>query len=89
MVSQAIAAMQMEADIHSPSKKTKNLVGIPMGEGVVIGFDTVMKTASKDVAAAISYPFDRVTKMIYTMPLRLRSTAWPQRDLRRLQCRRL
>ena len=62
VVSQAIAAMQMEADIHSPSKKTKNLVGIPMGEGVVIGFDTVMKTASKDVAAAISYPFDRVTK---------------------------
>ena len=43
-------------------EKTKNLVGIPMGEGVVIGFDTVMKTASKDVAAAISYPFDRVTK---------------------------
>ncbi len=62
VVSQAIAAMRMEADIHSPSKKTKNLVGIPMGEGVVIGFDTVMKTASKDVAAAISYPFDRVTK---------------------------
>ena len=62
VVSQAIAAMQMEADIHSPSKKTKNLVGIPMGEGVVVGFDTVMKTASKDVAAAISYPFDRVTK---------------------------
>lgn len=62
VVSQAIAAMQMEADIHSPSKKTKNLVGIPMGEGVVIGFDTAMKTASKDVAAAISYPFDRVTK---------------------------
>lgn len=62
VVSQAIAAMRMEADIHSPSKKTKNLVGIPMGEGVVVGFDTVMKTASKDVAAAISYPFDRVTK---------------------------
>lgn len=62
VVAQAISAMRMEADIHSPSKKTKNLVGIPMGEGVVIGFDTVMKTASKDVAAAISYPFDRVTK---------------------------
>ena len=62
VVAQAISAMRMEADIHSPSKKTKNLVGIPMGEGVVVGFDTVMKTASKDVAAAISYPFDRVTK---------------------------
>lgn len=39
IVSQAIAAMRMAADIHSPSKKTAELVGAPLAQGVGVGFE--------------------------------------------------
>ena len=32
-------AMRSEADIHSPSRKTANLVGAPLAQGVGVGFD--------------------------------------------------
>lgn len=39
IVSQAIAAMRMAADIHSPSKKAAELVGKPLAQGVGVGFE--------------------------------------------------
>lgn len=39
IVSQAISAMRAAADIHSPSKKTAELVGKPLAQGVGVGFE--------------------------------------------------
>lgn len=39
IVSQAIAAMRRAADIHSPSRKTAELVGVPFVQGVGVGFE--------------------------------------------------
>ena len=39
IVSQAISAMRMAADIHSPSKKAAELVGVPLAQGVGVGFE--------------------------------------------------
>lgn len=39
IVSQAIAAMRRAADIHSPSRKTAELVGVPFAQGVGVGFE--------------------------------------------------
>src|SRR5699024_8754329 len=39
IVSQAISAMRMAADINSPSKKTAELVGAPLAQGVGVGFE--------------------------------------------------
>lgn len=39
IVSQAIAAMRAAADIHSPSKKSAELVGAPLAQGVGVGFE--------------------------------------------------
>ena len=39
IVSQAISAMRMAADINSPSKKAAELVGEPLAQGVGVGFE--------------------------------------------------
>lgn len=39
IISGSMDAMRSEADIHSPSRKTANLVGAPLAQGVGVGFD--------------------------------------------------
>lgn len=60
IVSQAIAAMRMEADIHSPSRKVAKMVGVPMGEGVAVGLMQGIKESRRAIDAAIMQPISQV-----------------------------
>lgn len=62
IVSSAIAAMQMAADIHSPSKKTRDLIGKPLAQGVAVGFLSTMARVSRDMAAVMLDPIPRLTR---------------------------
>lgn len=62
VVANAIAAMRMEADIHSPSKKTENLIGVPMAEGVEVGFWDYMDNLKRTMANAVMAPVKTITR---------------------------
>lgn len=52
-VDRAIAAMRAEADSHSPSRKTKDLVGKPLAQGVTVGWDEEMENTLRTVKSGI------------------------------------
>lgn len=62
VVNNAISAMQSAADIHSPSKKTENLIGKPMAQGVEVGFLVQMREAQRVMAAAIMAPVNTISR---------------------------
>lgn len=62
IVSQAIAAMQAAAEIHSPSKKTRDLVGKPMGEGVAVGMLEALSASRSVIDNAIMQPLNRISR---------------------------
>ena len=61
VISDALSAMRSEADIHSPSKKTENLIGKPLAQGVEVGFLDQLANIKNSMASAIMAPFNRVT----------------------------
>ena len=62
IVSQAIAAMQAAAEIHSPSRKTRDLVGKPMGEGVAVGMLEALSASRSVIDNAIMQPLNRISR---------------------------
>ena len=61
VISDALSAMRSEADIHSPSKKTENLIGKPLAQGVEVGFLDQLASIKNSMSSAIMAPFNRVT----------------------------
>ena len=61
VISDALSAMRSEADIHSPSKKTENLIGKPLAQGIEVGFFDQLASIKNSMASAIMAPFNRVT----------------------------
>lgn len=61
VISDALSAMRSEADIHSPSKKTENLIGKPLAQGIEVGFLDQLASVKNTMASAIMAPFNRVT----------------------------
>lgn len=61
VISDALSAMRSEADIHSPSKKTENLIGKPLAQGIEVGFLDQLASIKNTMASAIMAPFSRVT----------------------------
>ena len=61
VISDALSAMRSEADIHSPSKKTENLIGKPLAQGIEVGFLEQLAGIKNTMASAIMAPFNRVT----------------------------
>lgn len=53
IVKQAISAMRMAADIHSPSRKTRELVGKPLAEGIAVGFDKQMSDVYRQISQTL------------------------------------
>lgn len=53
IVSQAISAMRRAADVNSPSKKTRDLVGRPLAEGVAVGFDKQMGDVYRQISRTL------------------------------------
>lgn len=62
IISQAISAMRLEADIHSPSKKTGNLVGKPMAQGIANKFIETMQKSRGTIASAMMSPITTVNR---------------------------
>lgn len=61
VISDALSAMRSEADIHSPSKKTENLIGKPLAQGIEVGFLDQLASIKNTMVSAIMAPFSRVT----------------------------
>ncbi len=59
-VNAALAAARKAADIHSPSKKSSELVGMPMGEGVGVGFEKGAAKAAWKAAAATNAMIEKM-----------------------------
>ena len=59
-VNVALAAARKAADIHSPSKKSSELVGMPMGEGVGVGFEKGAAKAAWKAAAATNAMIEKM-----------------------------
>ena len=49
-----IAEMQRAMDIHSPSRKMRDLVGVPTAQGFIVGFEDEMDGWGKRMQAAVS-----------------------------------
>lgn len=49
-----IAEMQRAMDIHSPSRKMRDLVGVPTAQGFIIGFEDEMDGWGKRMQAAVN-----------------------------------
>lgn len=62
IVSQAIAAMRAAADINSPSRVTKDMVGKPLAQGIETGFLATMARVNRRMAGTILAPFQAVTR---------------------------
>lgn len=62
IVSQAIAAMRAAADINSPSRVTKDMVGKPLAQGIETGFLATMERVNRRMAGTILAPFQSVTR---------------------------
>lgn len=62
IVSRAIAAMRLAADIHSPSKKTRNLVGKPLAQGIGAGFMAEMERINRQIAETVLSPFETLSR---------------------------
>lgn len=54
IVRQAINAMRDEADIHSPSGKTRDLVGEPLAQGVGVGFGRALPDVLAQMRGAVT-----------------------------------
>ena len=49
-----IAEMQRAMDIHSPSRKMRDLVGVPTAQGFIVGFEDAMDGWGKRMQAAVN-----------------------------------
>lgn len=63
-VRQAIAAAKAEADIHSPSRKMRDEVGLMLGRGVAEGVDDSNKYVRQSMDKLINQPFVRESQTI-------------------------
>lgn len=62
IISSAIAAMRDVADIHSPSRVTRDLVGKPLAEGIGVGFMATIGRVNRTIAESVRDPFDRLNR---------------------------
>lgn len=62
IVNGAISAMRQAADINSPSKKTADIIGAPMGEGVAVGLLNSLKKSRASIENAIMQPVNYVNR---------------------------
>ena len=62
IVSSAIAAMRAAADIHSPSRVTRNMVGKPLAQGIGAGFMAEMGRINRQIADTVLAPFESLSR---------------------------
>lgn len=62
IVHRAIGAMQAAADIHSPSRKTRDMIGKPLAEGVAVGFDKQMASVYRRISSTLQGEIARMSE---------------------------
>ena len=62
IVSSAIAAMRAAADIHPPSRVTRNMVGKPLAQGIGAGFMAEMERINRQIAETVLSPFESLSR---------------------------
>ena len=60
IAAQIIATMQSALDIHSPSRKMRDLVGVPTAQGFMVGFEDEMAGLSKQMQATIDAETNKI-----------------------------
>lgn len=60
LVNSVMGAMTHAADVNSPSKKTRDKVGKPIGEGVAVGLEQSQAMVSKRAAAVTNAVIDKM-----------------------------
>ena len=61
IAAQIIATMQAALSIHSPSRKMRDLVGIPTAQGFFVGFEDEMANMSRRMQAAIDAETNKIS----------------------------
>lgn len=56
-----IAEMQRAMDIHSPSRKMRDLVGVPTAQGFIVGFEDGMDGWGKRIQATVNAETDKIS----------------------------
>lgn len=79
-VKAAIAAARAEGDIHSPSKKAEDLVGVPIVQGAARGIDKATHYMERSSRAMVNVPF----RQLSSVPFRQLASV-PLGDLRASQ----
>lgn len=60
IAAQIIATMQAALDIHSPSRKMRDLVGVPTAQGFFVGFEEEMAGMSKKMQSAVDAETNKI-----------------------------
>lgn len=61
LAARIIATMQSALSIHSPSRKMRDLVGVPTAQGFFVGFEAEMAGMSKRLQAAINAETNKIS----------------------------
>ncbi|SCJ58288.1 Uncharacterised protein [Anaerotruncus sp. 2789STDY5834896] len=54
MIDRVIAKAKQQADIHSPSRKMRDLVGKPLGQGLEVGMETTLPLIEREMSEEVS-----------------------------------
>lgn len=75
IIAKAIEAMKNESDSRSPSRKTANLVGKPLAEGIGVGFENNLKPLIAKIKAGTSNIIGGAAKAVNEKPNDIRISA--------------
>lgn len=78
MVNKALEAARKAADVNSPSKKTRDLVGKPLAEGIAVGFEKGAPDAARRAANATNSIIDKMKSQTASAAERLNAPTQPR-----------
>ena len=78
MVNKALEAARKAADVNSPSKKTRDLVGKPLAEGIAVGFEKGAPDAARRAANATNSIIEKMKSQTASAAERLNAPTQPR-----------
>lgn len=78
LVTSVMSAMRKAADVNSPSKKTRDMVGKPLAEGVAVGFEKGAPDAARRAANATNSIIEKMRSQTVIAAERLNAPSQPR-----------
>ena len=78
LVTSVMSAMRKAADVNSPSKKARDLVGKPIGQGVGVGIESEASTVAKRAANATNSIIEKMRSQTVIAAERLNAPSQPR-----------